>query len=161
MKIEFNGPAVASFFLGGICGVIATLVVAAGPIGRIQVERDNGRATIERQAAQIQNLQAAIAAQQKPSAPAAASPLQLLDVVRPGLGMIAVAASNAIKADQAKRAAVAAQQAAGEQQALAEALQREQTEKHCPSGHCAACPDGWKLFPTPQETYCVPAVAGN
>lgn len=37
-------------------------------------------------------------------------------------------------------------------------IQKQQTEKHCPSGHCAACPDGWKLFTTPLETYCVPGV---
>jgi len=36
-------------------------------------------------------------------------------------------------------------------------IQKPQTEKHCLSGHCAACPDGWKLTSTSQETYCVPA----
>jgi hypothetical protein len=106
MKIEFNGRVVAGFLLGAFCGAVGLLVASAGPIGKIQRERDEARATVERQNAQIQQLQST-----KSSAPAAASPLQLLDVVRPGLGTLAVAADKAIKADQPKRAAVAAQAA--------------------------------------------------
>jgi hypothetical protein len=76
--------------------------------------------------------------------------VQVLNMVRPGLGTVVGALANAAQKAQAAKAAA-------DQQAMMQALQREQTEKHCPSGNCAACPDGWKLFSNPQETYCVPA----
>ena len=37
MKIEFNGRAVAGFFLGAFCGAVAAVVAVSGPVGRIQV----------------------------------------------------------------------------------------------------------------------------
>lgn len=85
------------------------------------------------------------------SAPQSQDPaVQVLNALRPGLGTATGALVGAIQKAQAAKAAA-------DQQAMMQALQREQTEKHCPSGNCAACPDGWKLFSNPQETYCVPA----
>jgi hypothetical protein len=109
MKVEFNGRVVAGFLLGAVCGALVLFISAAGTVARIQGERDEARATIAVLNARI--LQFTIAAQQKSSAPAAASPLGLLDILHPGLGTLAIAADKAIKADQAKRAASAQQPA--------------------------------------------------
>jgi hypothetical protein len=109
MRIEFNGRVVAALFLGGICGVAATLAIAIGPIGRIQLERDNGRVTIEQQKAQIQQLQQRLAAQ--PTSQSQDPAVQVLNAVRPGLGTAVGALTTAAQKTQAAKAA-ADQQAA-------------------------------------------------
>jgi hypothetical protein len=126
MKIEFNGRVVAGFLLGGICGVVATVAIAAGPIGRIQEQRDAARATVERQSAQVQQLQGAVAAfqqrlaaQQSPqpaTLPQSQDPaVQVLNIVRPGLGTVAGALVGAVQKAQAAQAV----KALADQQALA------------------------------------------
>jgi hypothetical protein len=113
MKIEFNGRVVAGFLLGGLCGVAGMIVLAAGPVGRIQRERDEARFTIEAQKAQVQQLQATVATLAAAQSPQNQNPLNVLNAVHPGLGMLAGAVGNAMQADQARRtaAAIAAQQA--------------------------------------------------
>ena len=148
MKLEFDGRIVAAVALGAICGAVATVVIAAGPIGRIQRERDDTRATVVILSGEVRELQSTIADLQKRLAAAAqqtqthpqpqSSPLELLNVVRPGLGTLAVAADQAIKADQAKRAAAALEA----QQAFDKAN--------------AECPPGSRLEPGPwQGLKCV------
>jgi hypothetical protein len=89
--------------------------------------------------------------QQVPQDPAVA----ILNGVRPGLGTVTSAAVHAVQNAQAQKAAQQQQAAAQEQAAYDSALDRQKTELHCPSGHCAACDPGWKLFSTAAETYCV------
>jgi hypothetical protein len=119
MKIEFNGRVVAGFLLGALCGAAALIVAVAGPVGRIQREREEARFTIEAQKGQIQQLQSTVAIQQQQLDAAAQAPpqsqnaLNVLNAVHPGLGTLAGVVGNAIQADQARRtaAAIAAQQA--------------------------------------------------
>jgi hypothetical protein len=89
--------------------------------------------------------------QQTPQDPTVA----MLNAVRPGLGTVTSAAVHALQNAQAQKAAQQQEAAAQEQAAYASALERQKTELHCPSGHCAACDSGWKLFSTAAETYCV------
>lgn len=120
MNIEVNGRVVLGFVLGGICGAVATVAIAAGPIGRIQRERDHALLVVNEQRtniAQLQGFIAAAAQRQQPLAPAAASPqsqdpaVQVLNAVRPGLGTAAAAVATAVQKAQADK--TAAQQAAG------------------------------------------------
>lgn len=117
MKIEFDGRVVTALFLGAIVGAVATVVVAAGPVGRIQRELDESRAKEERVGLQIgqayRELQSVKeqcyskpVAERFPQSQDAA--VQVLNMVRPGLGTLAGAVAQGIKADQARRAAAPA-----------------------------------------------------
>ncbi|SRR5258708_2097901 len=128
MKIEFNGRVVAGFFLGAVCGAVAALLAASGPVGPIQHERDDARSKVEKLIADLGQAQNATAdaAQARaystdvetklasclddadsqrrivqglndvestwftmvymPDKTSAQSPLELLNVYRPGLG---------------------------------------------------------------------------
>jgi hypothetical protein len=114
MKIEFNGRVVAGFLLGGICGAVATVAIAAGPVGRIQAQRDDARATVERQSEKVKELDAEVivlqqrlaAVQQTQVAQSQDPAVQVLNLVHPGLGTVAGAlATAAQKAQAAKTAA--------------------------------------------------------
>jgi hypothetical protein len=113
MKIEFSGRVVAGFLLGGICGAVATGILAVGPIQR---DRDNARFTIEQQKAQVQQLQETVTAQQRQlatqsqPAPPQDPAVQVLNAVRPGLGTAAGALVTAAQKAQANKAAAAAVQ---------------------------------------------------
>jgi len=124
MKIEFNGRAVASFVCGVVVGAVAALAIAAGPIGRIQIERDAARedASILRQQlanskADLQRMAVQQTPQTAPAAPRGAQDpaVQVLNAVRPGLGTAAAALAAAAQKAQAQKAA--AQQALVVQQA--------------------------------------------
>jgi|HubBroStandDraft_6_1064221.scaffolds.fasta_scaffold14344_5 hypothetical protein len=93
MKLEFNGREVFGFLLGGVCGVMLSVALGVGPVGRIQRERDEARATVETQRVQIQQLQFQVQAAAQKTADQS-SPLELLNAVHPGLGTLAVAASK-------------------------------------------------------------------
>lgn len=163
MKIEFNGRVVAGFVLGMVCGAVALAAFAVNPVGRIQRQRDEATKNLADMTAErdrllgvsqqmfrrineltTQRTGQATAAPQDPA-------VQVLNAVRPGLGTALGAVANAAQKAEADKAA----KAGVDQRALHQALLRQETEKHCPSGHCAACPDGWKLFSTDRETYCV------
>ncbi len=79
----------------------------------------------------------------------------LLNTVRPGLGTAVVAVGQAWQQHQAQKAAQEQAAVAQQQAEYASALERQKTELHCLSKHCAACDAGWRLFSTGDETYCV------
>jgi hypothetical protein len=150
MKIEFNGRVVAGFLLGALCGAAATIVVAAGPIGRIQREREEARFTIEQQNTQIQQLQQR-ATQQNSVDPA----VQVLNMVRPGLGTLAGAVAQGMKASQVKPAL---EEAARSPIAANPILRCGANEVAVPAlGQCVACNPGLHpgVFPD-GSAGCVP-----
>lgn len=123
MKIEFDGRVAMALVVGVVLGASATVAVAMRPVRRIQSERDQARATVESQRAAIDQRDAAILQLQSltfqlqhpvqtTSAPQSqdAAAIQVLNAVHPGLGTLAGVASQAIQADQVRRAAAAAAQ---------------------------------------------------
>jgi hypothetical protein len=110
-----------SFGIGFVAMLALCTATVLPPVSRIERERDAARATIEQQRDEILQLQGKLAAvsaerdtfqgmlmlsavNQRPvAAPAASqsSPLELLNMVRPGLGTLAVAADRAVKSAQA------------------------------------------------------------
>lgn len=136
MKIEFNEREAANILFSLVLGAIGMGVgLTLGPISRLQRERDEARASEERVGLQmgqayreLQSVKAQCYKATAAQAPPADPTVQILNMVRPGLG---TALGTIAQKSQDKKQALAAQQQAA-------------VEPQCPAGTTAETSENWQ-----------------